>query len=496
MAMKNISQKMAAGAVWMVLFKLTERSIGFVSTLILARLLLPADFGLIAMAMSVIAILELLGSFGFDTVLIQKQRADRRHYDTAWTCNVMVGLGTAAILVALDRPAAIFFQEPRLEPVIAWLALGPCLQGFENIGVVAFRKDLQLDREFRFLLAKKVLGFSVTIPLAFILQNHWALVVGILASRATGLAASYLLHPYRPRFSLVASAELFQFSKWLLLNNILLFLNARSADLVVGKIAGSHSLGLYSIASEISNLPTTELVAPINRAVFPGYAKMSGDPGVLRQGFLNVISVIAVFAIPASAGIATLSEPLVRIALGPKWMATVPLIQILAISGVLTALQTNSVYVYLALGRPDLLTAFAGANILILLPLLVWGTAWAGILGAAWALVLTGVIILPVNFSILFRSLRLRLHEFFGVVWRPLVATATMALVLRSMQPGSSLPTDIVRDIASLGFSVLLGGLTYLVVLLGSWKLASRPSGAEEFIVGKVARGLHALTGS
>jgi O-antigen/teichoic acid export membrane protein len=496
MAMKDISQKMAAGAAWMVLFKLTERSIGLLSTLILARLLLPADFGLIAMAMSVIAILELLGSFGFDIVLIQKQRADRRHYDTAWTCNVMVGLGTAAILVALDRPAAIFFQEPRLEPVIAWLALGPCLQGFENIGVVAFRKDLQLDREFRFLLAKKVLGFAVTIPLAFILQNHWALVVGILTGRATGLAISYLVHPYRPRLSLAATHELFQFSKWLLLNNFLLFLNARSADLVVGKIAGPHSLGLYSIGSEISNLPTTELVAPINRAIFPGYAKMSGNPVVLRQGFLNVISVIAMFAIPASAGISTLSERLVRIALGTKWMAAVPLIQILAISGVLTALQTNSVYVYLALGRPDLLTAFAGATILILLPLLVWGTASAGILGAAWALVLTWAIILPVNFSILFRSLQLRFHEFFGVIWRPLVATAIMALAIRSIQPGTSLPTDIMRDIVSLGSSVIFGGLTYLVVLFGSWELASRPSGAEEFLVGKLTRALHAITGT
>ena len=247
---------MAKGAVWMVLFKFTERGLGLISTIILARLLLPADFGLIAMAVSIIAVLELLNSFGFDTVLIQNPDANRSHYDTAWTFNVIFGTASSLILFLLASPAAAFYDEPRLEMVIDFLAIGTFIQGLGNVGVVAFRKELEFNKEFKFLVAKKLISFCITVPLAFILKNYWALVIGMLAGKSAGMALSYLVHPYRPRFSLAARHELFQFSKWLLLNNLLFFLRFRSAHFIIGKTAGTHALGLYTIAYEISNLPT------------------------------------------------------------------------------------------------------------------------------------------------------------------------------------------------------------------------------------------------
>ena len=134
--MTDLQRRMAAGAAWMILFRLTERSIGFISTLILARLLVPDDFGLVAMATSILAALELLGAFSFDMALIQNQAATRKHYDTAWTFEVLFGVIKCALLLALSVPAAAFYGEPRITAVMQVLALCTLLQGFDNIGVV------------------------------------------------------------------------------------------------------------------------------------------------------------------------------------------------------------------------------------------------------------------------------------------------------------------------------------------------------------------------
>src|SRR5688572_707114 len=128
-----MKRAIAKGAAWMVVAKLTERSLGLISTLVLARLLVPADFGLVAMAMSVIALIELATAFGFELALIQRQNPTKEHYDTAWTLNVTLGTSSALVTAALAYPAALFFDEPRLVLVMVALAGSWAIQSFENI---------------------------------------------------------------------------------------------------------------------------------------------------------------------------------------------------------------------------------------------------------------------------------------------------------------------------------------------------------------------------
>jgi len=193
--MDTVRSRMAVGAAWMMGLRLIDRSLGIVSTLILARLLLPADFGLIAMAMTILGILEVLGSFSFDIALIQNQLAEPRHYNTAWTLTVMYGAANALALFVLAGPAGGFFSEPRLEAVLYVLALTAVVQGFENIGIVAFRKELNFSRELLFQFVKRLIAFAITIALAYLLRSYWALAIGTLSSRIAGVAFSYVLHP-------------------------------------------------------------------------------------------------------------------------------------------------------------------------------------------------------------------------------------------------------------------------------------------------------------
>src|SRR5437588_10320952 len=115
---QDVNQKMAKGAAWMISSKVSERLIGLASTMFLARLLIPADFGLVAIGTAILSVLEILSSFSFDLVLIQNQQAERRHYDTAWTFNLIFGMANAMILAVLAKPCAAFFVEPRVETII------------------------------------------------------------------------------------------------------------------------------------------------------------------------------------------------------------------------------------------------------------------------------------------------------------------------------------------------------------------------------------------
>jgi O-antigen/teichoic acid export membrane protein len=474
---------MAKGAVWMVLLKLIQRGLGLISTIILARLLVPADFGLVAMAMSFIAILELFGAFGFDLALIQNPSAERRHYDTAWTFNVLFAAGIAAMLVVFAVPLSHFYNEPRLPPILYVLAVASATQGFENIGVVAFRKELEFHKEFRYLLGKKLASFAVTVPLAFTIGNYWALVIGILTGRCAEIALSYYAHPYRPRFSLAGRKELFHFSKWLAINNMLFFSRERAADFVIGRLSGAHSLGLFSIGYEIANLPATELVAPVNRAMYPGYARIAGVLADLRHRYLQVVSMIALIVLPAAVGLSLTAGLFVPVLLGDKWAETIGLIQVIALYGGIVALQSNNGPVFLALGNPRAMTALGTVSLAILLPLLITLTQWRGTPGAATAFLAAALIMMPINYSVVFRHLEMSVGQLLGAIWRPLAACGAMALVLAALQRGLPAPEGFVAQAGQLTLAVGAGAGSYIAAVLLLWFLSGRPAGAERLLI-------------
>ncbi len=484
--MDNISNKMAKGAAWMVGFKMVERSIGLVSTIILARLLEPADFGLVAMATAFLGLLVLLTSFSFDVALIQKQDAGRHLYDTAWTFNVIFGVLLALALSVAAIPLAQFYNEARLENILYILALGTLLGGFGNIGPVAFRKDMQFHKEFYFLLAKKLTGFTVCMILAFTLRNYWALVWGSFAGNVLAVMLSYRVHPYRPRFCLSGRKELFGFSMWMFVNNTIFFAYHRMADFIISKVLGSHALGVYTIAYEIASLPTTELVAPINRAVLPGYSRMANDPEAIRQGFLNVLSMIALCAVPAGVGIALVADSMVVVVLGEKWREAIPLIQILALSGVITALQTNTGSLYMALGKPRYLTMISSVNVFLLfIPFLIVLLEPHGVIGIAEAYLYSNLIVWPINFFIVARLVKLSFLAIFAVLWRPFLASGLMvAAVICGKEFIDTFQINV--DAIRLLIEVFLGAVTYTISNLLLWWMNGCPDGAEKFLIRKI----------
>lgn len=481
--MTTVYRQMAKGAAWMMLLKLVERSIGLVSTVILARLLVPEDFGLVALAMAVIFFIELLGAFSFDMVLIQKQHADRSYYDTAWTFNVIVGFASAIALWVVAPLMADFYNDARLQDVIRVLALAPLLDGLQNIGVVAFRKDMEFHKEFAFLLTRKLISFAVTVGLAFYWRNYWALIAGIVAGRVAASGLSYWIHAFRPCFSISKGSELFGFSVWLFLTNVANFISHRVPDFIIGKVAGPHTLGLYSVAYEVSTLPTTELIAPINRAVFPGYAKISGDVGALREGYLRVVRLIALLTIPAALGLAATASVFVPLVLGDKWLEAVPLIEILAFYGALLSCEGNTGSVYIAQGAPRLGTMILLGQNLVRIPALVVGVVEGGALGAVIGILCASAITTPINLTIVFRRLEMGLRDAFAVFVRPVASAASMYFAVVALKATLDATQGVAAELGAFLALVGCGALVYCGVTLMLWLLAGRPDSAETMLL-------------
>jgi O-antigen/teichoic acid export membrane protein len=487
----GIRSRMARGAVWMLLFKVVERSMGLVSMLVLARLLVPADFGLVAMATSLIALLELFSAFGLDTALVQRGDATPAHFHSAWTLNVLAACAIATLMLLLAWPAAVFYREPRVTPVICAFGLAALIQGFENVGTVMFRKEMRFDREFRYLLGKKVLAFSATVPLAFVWRNYWALVVGTLVGRLGGVALSYALQAFRPRFSLAAIGDLMHVSKWLMIQNGLAFLKERSSDFIIGRLAGPHSLGIFSVSAEISAMPGTELVAPINRAILPGYVKLAGDIPALRREYLSVMSMISLVAVPAVAGFAACASFLVLLVLGPKWMDAANLIRILAFFGITQVLQSNAYSAFLAIGRPQVFVKINAIHVAILLPLMLALTPFFGIQGSAWAYVITAAAILPVNFLFITRYLGIPQRDFISELWRPLLSATAMYLGVRYLGPSLPLtPPPAGQTAASLAICIAIGAPLYTLCVTLLWLISGRPKDSAEAYLLRKASGV------
>jgi O-antigen/teichoic acid export membrane protein len=478
LVVNSLERQMARGALWMGLLRVSIRGISLISTVILARLLVPADFGLVAMATSVSAFLQLATAFSFDIPLIQKQDADRSSFDSAWTLNVLFHAVLSAALLLLAEPAAHFYQEARLDEVIRVLAAGFLVQGFENVGIVQFRKELDFRKDFIVMLSRKLGGFLVTIPLAFAFQSYWALVAGIVLGDVLGVALSYVLHPFRPRFSLAGVGPLLRFSKWLVLNNAINFLRLRSPDFVIGRISGSASLGLFTLAHEISTLPTTELVAPVNRAVFPGYSKLSTRIPELRKSYLNVLALVTAVALPAGLGIAAVADPLIQVVLGSKWASAAPIVSVLAIYGGINAMHANTGAVFNAIAKPHLITWLGSINVTLLLCASVFLALRYGAIGVAMAYLGTVTVMVPVIFYYACRETALRYRDLAAAIWRPMVSSLFMYALLREISA-----TGLVSGRSAwlqLGMLVACGMVSYTVLMLILWTISGRPASAEQ----------------
>jgi lipopolysaccharide exporter len=486
----SLSLKTAKGAGWVIAWRVATRNLGLLSTLILARLLTPDDFGLVAIATGFILAVDALSSFGVQDALIREVKLDRELYDTAFTMNLFRGVATAAIIALSAWPLGEFVGDPRLGLVLLALAAGSLLGTFENVGIVDFVRQLDFQKEFRLQLTGRVVGIVVTIVLAVLFHSYWALIAGILVGRLVRLAQSYTISQYRPRLCLRRWRQIIGFSLWTWAAGVIHIVRDRVDSIVIGRMLGTTNVGIFTLAVEIGSLPTTELAEPLYRALYSGFSEGNRSGVSPARVYLKVVGVALLLTVPAAVGISLVADALIRLALGTAWLDAVPLVWIMALPGALNVTSYVSGAALNAQGRPQVNFRLGAISTVFKVVLLVCMTWTYGLIGAAAAVALSLVVEQLLYLNVTRRYVGVRIAELAQQVWRPVFATAVMATVLAGLGLGwTRFEGDTLDAVRWLVAAVGTGVVVYCLALSGAWLASGRPEGPET-AVWRLAQGM------
>jgi PST family polysaccharide transporter len=466
------TSRFAAGAGWLYGLRWLERLADFGLVVALARLLSPDDFGLVAIATSVVTIIEGLAAFDVGKALIRTRDEDPALFDTAWTLAALRGLLSGLVMLAI----APFVTDARIGAVLVVLAVSPVLAGLANPRFVTYERELDYSPVATLTLVARLVSVLVTLLLAVVYRSYWALVVGVLVHTLSSTVLSYVLRPYRPRVSFARTADLFAFSGWLSLATIVTTLAMETDRIIVGRLLGVARAGLYFMTTRVGVLPTRELISPLQRILFPSFSEVAHDRERLRRLAGESIGLLGSLSLPAGVGFALVAGEFVPLALGPQWLTIIPLLRVLVpYLGVRATLSMARPCV-MAQGRVRLLFGVSLAYAVVHLPVFIAGTALFGLAGAIWSIVVAGVYYTFLNAWMLRRTLGISPTEILGQLRRPLLATAAMAAAVVGLEitttPGLGL-------VAALLSKTLVGGAAFVAALFGLWRLEGRPPGVE-----------------
>jgi O-antigen/teichoic acid export membrane protein len=364
-----LSTRVVKGGLWVFALRFINRGLGFIRTIVLARLLAPEDFGLLGIAMLAISTLETFSQTGFQIALIQKKENVKPYLDTAWTVSSIRGIILFLILLLSAPAIAAIFNSPQASLIIRVIAVSTLLSGFRNIGVLFFQKELEFNKQFSYEFSATLVDLTVAISLAFILRNVWALVWGGLAANFVRLIMSYIVHPYRPKIKFDKNKfdELFRFGRWTVGSGIFIFLLTQGDDIFIGKSLGIAALGFYQVAYMLSNLPASEVTYVISQVTLPAYSKLQSDIPRLKEAYFRVLQVALSLSFPIGALIFLLGPHFTIIFLGEKWMPMVPAMQALCIFGVTRSVNATFGSLFTGIGKPEIITKQAGIQLVIML---------------------------------------------------------------------------------------------------------------------------------
>ncbi|MGH7559297.1 MAG: lipopolysaccharide biosynthesis protein [Gemmatimonadota bacterium] len=344
---------MSAG-LWNVFLRGTMRSLGFVRNVVLARLLAPDDFGLFGITLVVISMLERFSSSGMQSAVIQKRESVEGYLDTLWTIQVLrrivlgIGLFLGAPLIAS------FFDEPRVTELFRVVGVIVVFSGLLSPGMLLFRRELEAKPQFIQGFAVKAVDLSVSIVLALLFRNVWALMGGSVAGAVTRIVLSYQLHPYRPRLSFdwQRAREMWNYGRWVFLYQILFFLTYRGDNLIIGKFLGARALGIYMLAYSIAELVTMELGNMLGGVAFPAYSRIQEQVERVRRAYLTTVDFVASITVPVGVVLCLFAEPITSVVLGERWLEAASVLPYLAVAGSARALAWTGTALYNAMGQP------------------------------------------------------------------------------------------------------------------------------------------------
>ncbi len=467
---KNVStvglgKKVLRGSILQFGGRFFFRGLKFIRTIVVARMLFPEDVGLFALASLCLGFVDTFIQSGFQGALVQRKEITREHLDGAWTIHVYKGILLGAIYFCMAPLLATFFDEPRLVLVAQVLSIIKVLDGFSNIGVILFQRELQFGKKMLYEFAYNITEIIVLIVVIQIIPNIWALVIGNISYYVAVLVFSYLFHSYRPRltFNLDGARELFHFGKWLWLGGILTFFVSNGDSLAVSKLISIEALAYYQLAFSLALLPAYEVMRSLGSVLFPLFSRIKDSREKLVSEFLRVGNALLLVVLPMSVVLYSLREPIVSLLYGDRWLPMVPLLGILIFYGIFKAFEYLLTPVLLGAGYSKttmLVTTIQGiALALLIVPCI----HWYGIVGVPLALLASIMFSTIYLISMFLRHFPIRLSAVGTLVTMPVLSSLGLLGALSLFMNKFNVDTVLECSFALSYALVIYGGIVFIL---------------------------------
>ena len=394
----SLKDKTLSGLKWTFIGRFGSQGINFLISIVLARLVLPEEFGLVGMVMVIMGFANLVSEFGLTMALIQRRDVTEAHRSSVFWVSIGVGaLLTAGFFFAADAISA-FYDRPRLVTLTRVIALAFLLKSLEVVPRAVLQRAMDFDRLARAEIASTIVPGVVGITMAALDFKEWALV-GQQLTRAAFLAGFIWVQSRwfpRQRFRFSAFRDLLRFSVGQLGFNVVNYWGRNLDELLIGQALGERDLGIYQRAYSLMLMPISQITAVITRVMFPALASIQDDKERVRRIFLRALALIAFAGFPALAGLIAVAEPFILTLYGDTWAGVVPILQILSAASLLQVVCNPVGWLYQSQGRTDWLFYWGLGGAAVFITGVSIGMAIGTTAAVAWGhLIATAVLFVP-----------------------------------------------------------------------------------------------------
>ena len=458
----TLATRTVRGAVWSVATTVAVRLVSLLSLGLLARLLVPEQFGLMALGLVFLTYVETVGDLGTGAALIYWPKRRSEVSQVTFWVSLLAGLFWFGLTQAGAGTLAMFFRAPEVESVIRVLALAFPIRALGRTHDALCQKELRFKARLVPEAAMYVSKGVVAIGLAAAGMGVWSLVWGQLIGEVLRAVSLWIVVPWRP--SLTCPVDLLgpvlRYGRGIIAVNLLAAVLHHADLVVVGRRLGTEDLGLYQIASKVPEITVALLVWGGAKVLFPALSQLQHSRVELRRFYLEALRWVAVLAVPATVGLFMLAAPLVTTCFGAAWRPAVPILRALAVYAGIRALGSHTGDVLKATGRSQLLAGLGVVKAAMLLPTLVWASAF-GVSAVAGGLTTVSAVGLLINLWVVSRILDLRPRDLLDSLWTAVPGALATVVFLGRWVPISAgwSPLAIVIVGVGFGFSICLLGL-------------------------------------
>ena len=465
----SLRKQAAAGVKWMTMSAGAANVLQFAQRVLLARLLVPADFGLAGMIFVVVGFADAFADFGIGSAIIQRKNVTSKDLSTLYWLNILSGFVIFAIIILGAPWIAALFGQPRLLKLLPLAALNFLIVPFGQQFQVLLQREMLFDRLAKIEVGAQLAGTVAAVSSALSGGGVVALIIGLLVGAATRTALLMALGWRRWAPTLYFGREnlggYLRFGVYRVADFGAFYLAANVDTIVIGRYLGPSALGIYTLALQLVVWPLTKINPIIGRVAFPVLSKVQDDDDALKRGFLEMCKLLATFLFPLLAALGASAPWLIPFVFGAKWSASILLLQLLIPVGVVRTLAGPSGQVLLAKGYPELSflwTLSAG----ITNALVYWMVVRSGAAAVALANSLLSLLFLPLGIGLLCYAIDLRPAAFVRALWLPTVMSLLLGFGLYGSYAALS---PIALGSEFLLMSLWLAGLALYLAL--AWRL-------------------------